>query len=176
MARAEMAPEGDRSLKRASGDAGVDLEPVSGMAARRAENRQLRREFSAPHHEVVGSGHHRGDMSAFRGPKAFSVRTEQHGAAAVVVPTGELNITTAPALEQELERAFEGGSDPVVLDLRELVFIDSSGLRAMLIARQMADNAEARFALVAGNRALERTFEIAGLRKFFAWTLAEDLA
>ena len=43
MARADMAPEGDRSVEQASGDAGVDLEPVSGVAARRAENRQLRR-------------------------------------------------------------------------------------------------------------------------------------
>ena len=109
-------------------------------------------------------------------PEAFSVRTEQHGDAAVVVPTGELDLATAPALEDALERAFEGGSERVVLDLRELEFIDSSGLRTLLTARRRADQARAQFSLVAGHRGLERTLEIAGVHKVFDWTPAEDLA
>ena len=115
-------------------------------------------------------------MSEFLSPRAFSVRTEQHGEAAVVVPTGELDFATAPALGQELERAFECDADRVVLDLRELAFIDSSGIRALLIARRKADSARADFALVAGDRALERTLEIAGIHRVFDWTRAEDLA
>ena len=115
-------------------------------------------------------------MSDFPSPKPFSVRTEQHGTTALVVPTGELDTATAPALEQELERAFDGASDRVVLDLRELEFIDSSGIRALLIGRRKAANAQAHFALVAGDRALERTLEIAGIHKIFDWTRAEDLA
>jgi len=109
-------------------------------------------------------------------PEAFSVRTEQHGESAVVVPTGELDLATAPALEEALERAFEGGSARAVLDLRELEFIDSSGLRTLLTARRRADDAEAAFSLVAGHRGLERTLEIAGVHKVFQWTPAEELA
>jgi anti-sigma B factor antagonist len=109
-------------------------------------------------------------------PRAFSVRTEQQGTAAVVVPTGELDIATAPALEQALERAFESDAARVVLDLRELEFIDSSGLRSLLIARRKADAVRAHFTLVAGDRALERTLEIAGVHKIFDWTPAEELA
>ena len=114
-------------------------------------------------------------MSDFLGSKAFSVRTERHGAAAVVVPTGELDIATAQALEQELESAFESDADRVVLDLRELEFIDSSGLRTLLTARRQAEDAGQRFSLVAGHRGLERTLEIAGVHKVFTWTAAEDL-
>ena len=109
-------------------------------------------------------------------PEAFSVRTEQHGEAAVVVPSGELDLATAPALEEALGRAFEGGSERVVLDLRELEFIDSSGLRTLLTARRRAEDAGARFSLVAGHRGLERTLEIAGVHKVFQWTAAEELA
>jgi anti-sigma B factor antagonist len=109
-------------------------------------------------------------------PEAFSVRTEQHGETAVVVPTGELDLATAPALEEALGRAFESGSARVVLDLRELEFIDSSGLRTLLTARRKAEDAGARFSLVAGHRGLERTLEIAGVHKVFQWTLAEELA
>jgi anti-sigma B factor antagonist len=109
-------------------------------------------------------------------PRAFSIRTEQQGTAAVVVPAGQLDIATAPALEQELERAFESSSVRVVLDLRELEFIDSSGLRSLLIARRKADAARAHVTLVAGDRALERTLEIAGVHKIFDWTPADELA
>ena len=109
-------------------------------------------------------------------PEAFSVRTEHHGDAAVIVPTGELDLATAPAVEEALELAFNGGSGRVVLDLRELEFIDSSGLRTLLTARRQAEAAGAQFSLVAGHRALERTLEIAGVHKVFDWTLAEDLA
>ena len=109
-------------------------------------------------------------------PEAFSVRIEQHGDSAVVVPTGELDLATAPALEEALGRAFESGSARVVLDLRELEFIDSSGLRTLLTARRKADEAGAAFSLVAGHRGLERTLEIAGVHKVFQWTPAEELA
>jgi anti-anti-sigma factor len=114
-------------------------------------------------------------MSDFPIPEAFSVRTEQHGDAAVVVPTGELDLATAPSLEEALARAFERGGR-VVLDLRELEFIDSSGLRTLLTARRQAEQHEAQFSLVAGHRGLERTLEIAGVHKVFDWTPAEELA
>jgi anti-anti-sigma factor len=115
-------------------------------------------------------------MSDFPIPDAFTVRTEQHGDASVVVPTGELDLATAPALEEALGRAFDSGNARVVLDLRELEFIDSSGLRTLLTARRRSEDAGAVFSLVAGHRGLERTLEIAGVHKVFAWTPAEELA
>jgi anti-sigma B factor antagonist len=116
-------------------------------------------------------------MSELPLPEAFTVRTEHHGGATVVVPTGELDLATAPALENALARAFDGGSAArVVLDLRELEFIDSSGLRTLLTARRRADDAGADFSLVAGHRGLERTLEIAGVHKVFTWTPAEEIA
>ena len=114
-------------------------------------------------------------MSDFPIPEAFTVRTEQYGDASVVVPTGELDLATAPALEEALSRAFDGDHARVVLDLRELEFIDSSGLRTLLTARRQAEDAGQRFSLVAGHRGLERTLEIAGVHKVFTWTTAEDL-
>jgi anti-anti-sigma factor len=117
-------------------------------------------------------------MSDLPIPEAFTVRIEQRGGATVVIPTGELDLATAPALEGALSRAFEdtGGDERVVLDLRELEFIDSSGLRTLLTARKRADEAGSAFSLVAGHRGLERTLEIAGVHKVFTWTPAEELA
>jgi anti-anti-sigma factor len=115
-------------------------------------------------------------MSDLPIPEAFSVRTEQRGGAAVVVPSGELDLATAPALEAALGRAFESAAGRVVLDLRELEFLDSSGLRTLLTARRRAELAGSQFSLVAGHRGLERTLEIAGVHKVFTWTPAEELA
>jgi anti-anti-sigma factor len=109
-------------------------------------------------------------------PEAFTVRTEVHGGAAVVVPTGELDLATAPALEDALQSGFDSDAARVVLDLRELEFIDSSGLRTLLTARRNAEAASKQFSLVAGHRGLERTLEIAGVHKVFDWTPAEELA
>jgi anti-sigma B factor antagonist len=112
-------------------------------------------------------------MSDYPIPEAFSVRIERRGEAAVVVPSGELDLATAPALEASLGRAFSDAPGHVVLDLRE--FIDSSGLRMLLTARRQAEDAGQQFSLVAGHRGLERTLEIAGVHKVFTWTAAEDL-
>jgi anti-sigma B factor antagonist len=115
-------------------------------------------------------------MSEPQIPEPFTVRTERRGAAAVVVPTGELDLATAPMLDAALTKAFESDHGRVVLDLRELAFIDSSGLRTLLTARRRADEAGSAFSLVAGHAALERTLEIAGVHKVFTWTAPEELA
>jgi anti-sigma B factor antagonist len=116
-------------------------------------------------------------MTEYPIPESFSVRIEPHGEAAVVVPTGELDLATAPALEAALERAFASeGAGRVVLDLRELEFIDSSGLRTLLTARKHAEDAGSGFSLIAGHRGLDRTLEIAGVHSVFTWTPAEELA
>jgi anti-sigma B factor antagonist len=116
-------------------------------------------------------------MTEYPIPEAFSVRVETRGEATVVIPSGELDLATAPALEAALGRAFEtAGEGRLVLDLRELDFIDSSGLRTLLTARRQAEEAGAQFSLDAGHRALERTLEIAGVHGVFTWTPAEELA
>ena len=92
-----------------------------------------------------------------------------------VVLGGELDIATVSELDAALRLAW-ASSDVIVLDLRELEFIDSSGLRTLLTARKRAEEAGADFSLVAGHRGLERTLEIAGVHKVFDWTPAEELA
>lgn len=78
-----------------------------------------------------------------------------------VVPHGELDMATCPELERHLRELRDAGFDRVVLDLRELTFMDSSGLRA-IIREDAAARAEGRtFSLVAGPPAVQRTFEVA---------------
>jgi anti-sigma B factor antagonist len=51
---------------------------------------------------------------------------------AVLRPTGRLNMVAAPALKSLVEENVAAGRDRVVIDLTEVVFIDSSGLGALI--------------------------------------------
>jgi anti-sigma B factor antagonist len=93
-------------------------------------------------------------------PLTLETRTE--GEAAVIALTGELDIAGAQALEQELA-AVE--ADAAVLDLRGLEFMDSSGLRAIVVCAQRAQDAGRRFALIAGAAQVMRVFDITRMRE-----------
>ena len=115
-------------------------------------------------------------MSDFAVPEGFSVRVLRRGDNAVVVPAGELDYAGVPELEASLTRAFADTVHRVVLDLRELEFIDSGGLHALLVARGRAEAAGKAFSLVAGHRGLQRTLEIAGVHHVFSWAPAGEFA
>jgi anti-sigma B factor antagonist len=50
----------------------------------------------------------------------------------VLKPTGRLNMVAAPALKSLIEESVAEGRDRVVVDFSEVVFIDSSGLGALI--------------------------------------------
>jgi anti-sigma B factor antagonist len=50
----------------------------------------------------------------------------------VLRPTGRLNMVAAPALKHLVEESVAAGRDRIVIDLTEVVFIDSSGLGALI--------------------------------------------
>jgi anti-sigma B factor antagonist len=55
---------------------------------------------------------------------------------ALIAVTGELDIATAPALNQVLDRAIEGRPAPhVIIDLRDVTFIDCAALGVLIRAR-----------------------------------------
>jgi anti-sigma B factor antagonist len=88
-------------------------------------------------------------------------QTTRNGTVAVIAATGELDLSGAALLEEELERlAAEADLGTVVLDLRELEFMDSSGLRLVVLADMRAREAGRRFALVRGTETVHRVFEI----------------
>jgi anti-sigma B factor antagonist len=87
--------------------------------------------------------------------------TTRNGTVAIVRPVGELDLSGAAVLEAELDRLVE---DPelvaVVLDMRGLEFMDSSGLRLVVMADMQARDAGRRFVLVRGDETVHRVFEI----------------
>ena len=76
---------------------------------------------------------------------------------------GELDIATTPQVEEELRRIEAQHADVIVLDLRGLTFMDSTGLRLLVTADARARDAGHRLAIVRGPAAVHRVLEITGL-------------
>ena len=96
---------------------------------------------------------------------------------AVVTARGELDIAGTVALEEAVGRV---GDEPdlvgVVVDLSRLEFLDSSGLRALVLAGRRVAADGRRFALVPGGEPVQRVFEITRMSERLTWVASpEDL-
>jgi len=91
----------------------------------------------------------------------LTFQTALEGGDAVVVLVGELDLAGSAALEAEIERlAALDGVERVVLDLRRLEFMDSSGLRAVALADRRMRAAGRALALIRGPDVVQRVFDI----------------
>ena len=79
-----------------------------------------------------------------------------------VRPHGALDLATAPTLEAEVSQLREAGFRCIVVDLRGLEFLDSSGLRALLALHGEASSDGFALGLIRGNPTVHRVFEVTG--------------
>jgi anti-anti-sigma factor len=79
------------------------------------------------------------------------------------VLTGDLDLATAGEAESAILAAEEGQPPLVILDLRQLEFMDSTGLRVVISAAARAQDEERRLVLVKGPDVVQRVFEITRL-------------
>lgn len=82
------------------------------------------------------------------------------GHASVISPHGEIDIATAPQVEAALDAA--RGAQALLLDLRGVEFIDTSGLRLIFHQREQSAAEGYRFAVIRGPTRVQRLLEIAG--------------
>jgi anti-sigma B factor antagonist len=80
-----------------------------------------------------------------------------------VLPVGELDIAATPLLDQTIRELRGSGFDYLIIDLRRLCFIDSSGLRLLLELNNAANADSHRLELVAGPPEVQKVFEISGV-------------
>jgi anti-sigma B factor antagonist len=93
---------------------------------------------------------------------AFGVRAQALERAHVVAPRGELDLFTAEAVEEAL-RARDDSCEVVVLDLRAVTFLDTSGMRLVVEAVHELERAGVRFAVLRGGPEVQRLFVLARL-------------
>ena len=95
-------------------------------------------------------------------PAAFSVeRTDD-----AVVLGGEIDIAAVDSLRAEFANVADGAG-PVTIDLRDVSFIDSSGIEALCAVRRDAERTGGTVVLRAPSAAVVRVLEVTGLDDLF---------
>lgn len=100
-------------------------------------------------------------LSPVRPPGFVCSWTKNGLDAARVHVTGEMDIATAPRLERTLGEA-QAQARLVVLDLRELAFMDCSGVHVIVTANIRARQAGRRLILVRGPTQVDRVLSLTG--------------
>lgn len=106
---------------------------------------------------------------------ALELNVEQRAgeSSATLDLAGELDISTAEQLKQAVSRLLdEGGARELTVDLRRLIFIDSSGLAAMLFASTQCERFECRLSVVPGPPSVQSVFELTGLHELLPFDAA----
>ena len=91
------------------------------------------------------------------------IGTEERDDRIVLTLEGELDIATAPRIEEALQSAEQKAPPLLVLDLRALGFMDSTGLRTILGADARAREGGRRLVVVQGDENIRRVFEVTRL-------------
>jgi len=97
--------------------------------------------------------------------EGLNVTFERQGDAIQLSLSGELDIASAPRIEEALRQAAQQGPALLLLDLRPLDFMDSTGLRTILAADARAREAGRRLVVVQGNENIQRVFEVTRLHE-----------
>lgn len=94
---------------------------------------------------------------------SFGITVERNGASTRIAPAGELDIATTPALERAILEATAEPGAALVLDLRGLTFMDSTGLRTLAQTSARAEEHGFELSIWRGSEQIERVLEISGL-------------
>jgi anti-sigma B factor antagonist len=95
-------------------------------------------------------------------PGVLTITSAVENGTASIVLAGELDLAGAQQLETRLDEAEREGPARLIIDLRGLAFIDSTGLRLLLQADARARERGCELVLRPGEPSVQRVFEVTG--------------
>jgi anti-anti-sigma factor len=99
----------------------------------------------------------------------FEARVEpQQDAAVVVRLSGDVDLSVSPMLEEVLIEVLRGGAGRVIVDLRDLRFMDSSGINALVRGYRMAADGGRTLSVCNATGMVARVLEITGVARALA--------
>ena len=93
----------------------------------------------------------------------LNIDTRHESNRVVVAMEGELDMANAPALQKAIESEELAAPEIVVLDLQGLSFLDSTGLRVILAARELCWRRGQEFAVTPGSPQVQRLLSVTGV-------------
>ena len=93
----------------------------------------------------------------------FDVDVSDGDRAVVIGVSGELDLASSPALEQELDNPATSAAEVVIIDLRQVEFMDSTGLSVLVRGHTRAAEKGQRFVVVRGPQQVQRLLSLTGV-------------
>jgi anti-anti-sigma factor len=101
-------------------------------------------------------------------PKPFEIHSETGGTASMVSAQGEIDLSTAAQFEAAIRAAENHNEREVIVDLCDVDFIDSSGLRVLILSSERLRERDKELHVACVPGAVRRVFETAAVNERFA--------
>ncbi|MFT7580293.1 MAG: anti-sigma B factor antagonist [Myxococcota bacterium] len=98
----------------------------------------------------------------------MDMTTFQEGNACVLNIAGSLDTKTCRAAEDRINELMAAGNNRLVVDLEELDYISSAGLRVLLFTMKKLKKSKGKLAICGMNPTVQEVFDISGFSKIFS--------
>jgi anti-anti-sigma factor len=109
----------------------------------------------------------RGDVvsvsNGFKLPPRLEMQDLAHEGTHTLMLRGDLDIVSGSALERLAGHVCQSGAACLVVDLSNLDFIDSTGVKAIMVIGRLCEAHGQEFRLIPGPKNVQRIFEVSGL-------------
>jgi anti-sigma B factor antagonist len=100
---------------------------------------------------------------AVDGAPHLELHDDADGPRHVLVLSGELDMASSPALEQAVRAICTDSAEALTVDLSGLTFMDSTGLRVVLLAKELCERHRCELLVIPGPAQIQRLFEVTGI-------------
>lgn len=97
----------------------------------------------------------------------MEIKTSKNGIIITVEVIGRLDAASSAELEEKLDSIIDDGNKNIILDLKDLEYVSSSGLRVFLIILKKVSNLTGKFLLCNLKPNIREIFEISGFVDIF---------
>ena len=98
----------------------------------------------------------------------MEIATQEYKRVAVMSVSGRVDSSTAPELESQLSQVVDGGRHHIVLDLKDVEYMSSAGLRAMVSTLKKVKRVNGDLRLANPSARVEEVLRLAGLTSIFS--------
>ena len=106
----------------------------------------------------------------------MDISEDRKADAVILALSGKLDATAAKNFEEKILAVIDAGAQRLVVDLAQLEYISSSGLRVFLLAAKRLQGAQGKIVLCALQDHIRQVFDLAGFSSIFSIYGARDEA
>ena len=95
----------------------------------------------------------------------MQITTRKEEKALVVEVSGRMDALTAPEFEKKMQQLMDQGQERFVVDMRQVDYVSSAGLRSVLVISKALKSGQGRLLLAGLTEAVQEVFEMTGFAR-----------